>query len=202
MRTTSQPRKVAIFIFDEVEVLDFCGPFEVFSVAGRRNALNPFDVFTVAQERRPIAARNNLSVNPHYGFDDCPSPDLLVIPGGFGTRALMDNQAVLAWIKSRARKAELLLSVCTGSLLLAKAGLLDGLSATTHRSQLATLKEVAPHTTVEPHKRFVVNEKVITSAGISAGIDMSLHVIARLIGRDLALESAQYMEYDWREDSP
>jgi transcriptional regulator GlxA family with amidase domain len=201
MRTTTYPRKVAIFIFDEVEVLDFCGPFEVFSVAGRRAGLNPFDVYTVAKERRPVAARNNLSVNPHHGFDDCPPPDILVIPGGFGTRALMDNQTVLEWIKCQAQKSELLLSVCTGSLLLARAGLLDGLSATTHRSQLATLREIAPHTIVEPDKRFVVNEKVITSAGISAGIDMSLHVVAHLLGRDQALESAQYMEYDWREES-
>lgn len=199
MSANQQPRKVAVFIFDEVEVLDFCGPFEVFSVTGKRDGLNPFEVYTVAAERKPVAARNNLSVNPHYGFADCPPPDILVIPGGFGTRPLMNDAATLEWIKLHARKTELLLSVCTGSLLLARAGLLDGLSATTHHGALATLIENAPRTTVEPDKRFVDNGNIITSAGISAGIDMSLHVVARLLGREQAAETARYMEYDWRD---
>jgi transcriptional regulator GlxA family with amidase domain len=199
MSVNQQTRKVAVFIFDEVEVLDFCGPFEVFSVTGRRDGLNPFDVYTVAAERRPVNARGGLSVNPRYGFDDCPPPDILVIPGGFGTRPLMDDAPTLEWIKLHARQAELLLSVCTGSLLLAGAGLLDGLSATTHRQALATLIERAPRTTVEPDRRFVDNGNVITAAGISAGIDASLHVVARLLGRERASETAHYMEYEWRE---
>ena len=201
MSASEQTRKVAVFIFDEVEVLDFCGPFEVFSVTGRRDGLNPFDVYTVAAERKPVAARNGLSINPSYGFADCPPPDILVIPGGFGTRPLMDDAPTLEWIKLHSRRAELLLSVCTGSLLLATSGLLDGLSATTHHEALATLMKNAPRTTVEPDKRFVDNGNVITAAGISAGIDASLHVVARLLGREQASETARYMEYDWRDGS-
>lgn len=199
MSASQRTRKVAVFVFDEVEVLDFCGPFEVFSVTGRRDGLSPFDVYTVAAERRPVAARNGLSINPRYGFDDCPPPDILVIPGGFGTRPLMDDAPTLEWIRLHSRQAELLLSVCTGSLLLASAGLLDGLSATTHHEALATLSRRAPRTTVETDKRFVDNGNVITAAGISAGIDMSLHVVARLLGRAQALETAHYMEYDWKD---
>ncbi len=194
----NQPRNVAVFIFDEVEVLDFCGPFEVFSVTGKRNGSNPFNVYVVAEERRPISARNNLSVNPHYDFENCPSPDILLIPGGFGTRREMHNQKVLDWIRASFEETELLLSVCTGSLLLAKAGLLQGLTATTHHLALAELTEVAPQTTIDPSQRVVDNGKIITSAGISAGIDMSLQVVAKLLGKEQALETAAYMEYDWK----
>jgi transcriptional regulator GlxA family with amidase domain len=196
-RTT---RNVAIFIFDEVEVLDFCGPFEVFSVTGRRDGLEPFQVRLVAEEMRPVIARNNFSVNPHCTFADCPPPDVLLVPGGFGTRREMRNRAAVEWVKSAAPRAELVLSVCTGALVLAKAGLLDGLTATTHFGALDLLAEVAPNTAVDRARRFVDNGRVITSAGISAGIDMSLHVVARLLGEEQAEETARYMEYDWRRD--
>jgi len=191
-------RNVAIFIFDEVEVLDFCGPFEVFSVTGRRDGSNPFNVYTVAKDSGPIAARNALSINPHFSFADCPPPDILLIPGGAGTRQEMDKIEVLDWIRERSRETELLLSVCTGSLVLGRAGLLDGLTATTHHMALAELEKAAPTTTIDSKKRFVDNGKIITSAGISAGIDMSLEVVAKLLGREQALETASYMEYDWR----
>ena len=191
-------RNVAIFIFDEVEVLDFCGPFEVFSVTGKRNGLNPFNVYTVAKESGPIAARNALSINPHFSFADCPPPDILLIPGGAGTRQVMQKREVLEWIRERSRETELLLSVCTGSLVLGKAGLLDGLTATTHHMALAELAKAAPNSTVDSKQRFVDNGKIITSAGISAGIDMSLQVVAKLLGREQALETASYMEYDWK----
>jgi len=191
-------RNVGIFIFDEVEVLDFCGPFEVFSVAGKRNGLNPFNVYTVAKESGPIAARNALSINPHFSFADCPRPDILLIPGGAGTRQEMHKVEVLEWIRERSRETELLLSVCTGSLLLGKAGLLDGLTVTTHHRALAELEKAAPNSTIDSKRRFVDNGKIITSAGISAGIDMSLEVVAKLLGREQALETASYMEYDWK----
>jgi transcriptional regulator GlxA family with amidase domain len=191
-------RNVAIFIFDEVEVLDFCGPFEVFSVTGRRDGSNPFNVYTVAKDSGPIAARNALSINPHFSFADCPPPDILLIPGGAGTRQEMDKIEVLDWIRERSRETELLLSVCTGSLVLGRAGLLEGLTATTHHMALAELEKAAPTTTIDSKKRFVDNGKIITSAGISAGIDMSLEVVAKLLGREQALETASYMEYDWR----
>ena len=191
-------RNVAIFLFDEAEVLDFCGPFEVFAVTGARQEPRPFDVFTVAETEAPIAARNGLSVNPNFTFANCPQADILVIPGGYGTRPLMHNQVVLDWIKTQAAQAELVMSVCTGALLLAKAGLLEGLAATTHWAALDLLREVAPNTAVQPEQRFVDNGRVLLSAGISAGLDLSFHIIARLLGREAAEETARWMEYDLR----
>lgn len=190
---------VAILLFDEVEVLDFCGPFEVFSVADAYNSVRPFNVYTVA-EKTPILARNALSVNPTYLLDDpaCPKPDLIVVPGGRGTRHAMHNERLLAWIRANAQQAQLTLSVCTGALMLARAGLLEGLSATTHHSAFEELRAVAPNTTLLPQQRIVDNGNVIVSAGISAGIDMALHVVARLYGTDMARQTAAYMEYDWR----
>lgn len=190
-------KNVAILIFDEVEVLDFCGPFEVFSVAGRRTGLEPFHVYTVAQTDRPVVARNHLSINPAHTLSNCLRPDILVIPGGYGTRREMHNAALISWIKQRAENVELLLSVCTGALLLAKAGLLEGLSATTHHGAIDLLREAAPNTAVLESERVVDNGKVILSAGISAGIDMSLYVVSRLLGEQQAEETAAYMEYDW-----
>lgn len=190
-------RNVAILIFDEVEVLDFCGPFEVFSVTGRRRDQKPFEVYTVAEKAEPVLARNGLSVNPRYTLANCPLSDILIIPGGQGTRREMHNQVVIDWIKERAAQAELVLSVCTGSLLLAKAGLLDGLAATTHHGAMDLLRETAPRTTIQPETRFVDNGRIMTSAGVSAGIDLSFHVIAKLLGEEAARETARQMEYNW-----
>ncbi|HEX6291644.1 MAG TPA: DJ-1/PfpI family protein [Herpetosiphonaceae bacterium] len=197
----SQPRNVAILIFDEVEVLDFCGPFEVFAVTGRSREAAPFNVYTVAERLEPVLARNGLSINPRYSIADCPQPDLLIVPGGLGARREMYNPALIEWIRQRAAPAELVLSVCTGALLLAKARLLDNLTATTHHVAFDLLREAAPETEVREDQRFVDNGKVITSAGISAGIDMSLHVVARLLGRDAAQETARQMEYRWQPDA-
>jgi transcriptional regulator GlxA family with amidase domain len=194
----SQPRNVAILIFDDVEVLDFSGPFEVFSVTGLRQNEVPFNVYTVAEKAGPVLARNQLSINPHFTILDCPPPDILLVPGGRGTRREMHNAVLIDWIKDRAQHAELVLSVCTGALLLARAGLLEGLMATTHHGALDELKAVAPNAIIRPDRRFVDNGQVILSGGISAGIDMAFHVVSRLLGRDAALETATYMEYDWR----
>lgn len=131
--TTHATRNLAILLFDDVEVLDFCGPFEVFSVAGPFVDPPAFRVYTVAETTKPVLARNGLSVNPHYALADAPPPDILLIPGGLGTRREMHNGELIDWIRDRSKTAELVLSVCTGALLLAKAGLLDGLEATTHR---------------------------------------------------------------------
>jgi len=197
-------RNVAILLFNEIEVLDFAGPFEVFGVADRKADPKPFQVFTVA-ERGPVYARNGLSINPSYLLNDHPKPDLLIIPGGggyqtdgtpFGTRREVDNPAVVNWIRRQAAGAELVLSVCTGSLLLAKAGLLDGLSATTHYLALDSLAQLSPTTTVQPADRWVDTGRIITSEGISAGIDMSLYVVGRLLGKAVADETARYMQYD------
>jgi transcriptional regulator GlxA family with amidase domain len=198
--------RVAIFIFNEVEVLDFAGPFEVFSIAGLRTmAVPPFEVFTVAQFET-IQARNHLTIKPTYTLTNSPKPDILIIPGGgglnadgtpFGSRREMNNPIVLNWVKEKAASAKLVLSVCTGSLILAKAGLLNGLAATTHYKAIQGLKEISDQITVKENIRFVDNGTVITSAGISAGIDMSLYTIGKLLGKEAADETAKYMQYDY-----
>jgi transcriptional regulator GlxA family with amidase domain len=190
----------AILIFDEVEVLDFCGPFEVFGVAGRSDDPRPFNVYTVAQSAGPVLARNGLSINPAYTLADCPPPDILLVPGGYGTRRAMKDADLTAWVAARSENARLTLSVCTGALVLAKAGLLDGLEATTHHSAFDELRTAAPGAVVREDRRFVDNGQVVLSAGISAGIDMSLYVVGRLLGVDKAVETARYMEYDWNPE--
>lgn len=195
-------RTVGILLFDEVEVLDFAGPYEVFSrarlqpgVASRRSTDSaPFRVVTVARSRDPLRATGGLTVVPDHAFADAPPLDLLLVPGGFGTRALLDDDETLAWIGTRAAAAELVTSVCTGSLLLARCGLLSGRRATTHWGALELLAEVDPTVTVEREERVVVDE-VVTSAGISAGIDMAFQVVESLCGADVATETAAYMEY-------
>src|SRR6516225_5866458 len=188
-------RNLAILVFEDVEVLDLCGPFEVFSVANRFTDPPAFHVFTVAEKPGPVLTRGGLSVNPHHRLADCPRPDLLLVPGGQGTRQEMHNAVLTDWIKARSQEAELVLSVCTGALLLAKAGLLDGLEATTHHGAIDLLREVAPKTTVHTDRRFVDNGRVVCSAGIAAGIDMSLHVLGRLLGSEVAEKTARQMEY-------
>jgi transcriptional regulator GlxA family with amidase domain len=191
----SMPRTLAILLFDDVEVLDFCGPFEVFSVANRVAESTHFSVLTVAEKAGPIQACGGLSVNPHRTFADCPQLDLLLVPGGQGTRKEMHNPILVDWMRTASAKAELVLSVCTGALLLAAAGLLDGLEATTHHRSIDLLREIALRTTVHADRRFVDNGRVICSAGIAAGIDMSLHVVGRLLGKEIADKTARRMEY-------
>ena len=188
-------RTVAILLFDEIEVLDFAGPFEVFAVTDELADYSLFRVVTVAPQKRAIRARNGLSVNPDHSFADCPRPDLLVVPGGLGTRALLKAQPVLDWINAINATAEIVASVCTGSIVLGRAGLLDGLKATTHHECFDLLREHAPRTTVVETDRFLDNGRILTAAGISAGIDMSLHLVARLHGAKVAEKTARYMEY-------
>jgi transcriptional regulator GlxA family with amidase domain len=198
-------KSIAIVLFDQVEVLDFAGPFEVFSVTGQRKIGDPYNVFTVAQ-KKPVSARNNLIVQPTYTFDDCPAADIFLVPGGggfhkdgtpFGTRYEMSNPILLTWIRERANTGSLILSVCTGALLLAKAGLLENKEATTHFMAVDLLQSISSTIRVSPEKRWVDNGSIILSSGVSAGIDMALHVIERLQGPEVAKETAQYMQYDY-----
>lgn len=198
-------KKIAIVLFDDVEVLDFAGPFEVFSIAGKRSTGLAYEVFTVA-EKSTVAARNQLIITPTYTFANCPPPDIFLIPGGggyhangtaFGSRREMNNPVMLQWIIRHFEKAELVLSVCTGALILAKAGLLENLEATTHFLAVEALQKIAPSTRVLPDKRWVDNGKIVLSAGVSAGIDMSFHVLEKLQGKEVALEAAGYMQYDY-----
>ncbi|GAB4512399.1 MAG: DJ-1/PfpI family protein [Anaerolineae bacterium] len=196
------PRNVAIVLFDDVEVLDFAGPFEVFAVTRdyRNGETELFNVYTVAETPGPVIARNGLSVNPDYTLENCPKPDIFVVPGGVGTRKQMNNDVLLQWVQARNAEAELALSVCTGALVLARAGLLHNLAATTYHTAFDLLHELTPTTTLRPGDRFVDNGRIITSAGISAGIDMSLYVLAKLHGIEQARWTANHMEYDLKED--
>ncbi len=205
-RSSSESMEIAnvgILLFEDVEVLDFAGPFEVFSrtrlepgVESRRSdASAPFNVFTIARDTRPLMATGGLEVTPGYSFADAPSIDLLVVPGGFGTRALLENDVTLDWIREVAKSAKLVTSVCTGALLLAKAGLLGGRRATTHWAALDLLASMDPTMTVEREQRVVEEDGIVTSAGVSAGIDMALTVVERFCGKEVADETARYMEY-------
>lgn len=193
---------VGIVIFDGVEVLDFAGPFEVFSrtrlvpgVESRRSEESaPFQVFTVAKSATPIVATGGLNVLPRHAFADAPAIDLLVVPGGFGTRALLQDSETLDWIRRVAGEARTVTSVCTGSLLLAKAGLLRGRRATTHWGALDLLTSLDPAVKVERAGR-VVDDGIISSAGVASGIDMAFYVVESLCGPAVADETAHYIEY-------
>lgn len=187
---------VGILLFEGAELLDFTGPFEAFSTAGRYETPY-FDTFTVAEAETPIATPNGLRVLPDYTFENAPQIDILVVPGGQGTRREVNNPAVLDWIRSVAGTADLVTSVCTGSFLLAEAGLLDGLKATTHWRSIERMRETYPRIEVLDQSRFVDQGKIVTSAGVSAGIDMALHVIERVSGRAAAESSARLMEYEY-----
>lgn len=191
-------RNVAILIFDEVEVLDFAGPFEVFAVADGLAGGETFNVFTVAETPGTVRARHGLKIVPTHTLENCASPDVLIVPGGIGTRPLLRKPALLEWLRVKTKRAELVMSVCTGALVLAKAGLLDGLQVTTHQDSLALLAELAPTATVDSSARFHDNGKIVVAAGISAGIDCSLHVVARFLGEAAAAATAGHMEYQGR----
>lgn len=192
--------RTAILIFDEVEVLDFCGPFEVFSVtrldeSRRRETPSPFEVFLVAQSRQPVTATGGMRVLPDHDFATCPPADVLLVPGGWGTRREADNAELIGWVRKQGQSASLITSVCTGSFLLAKAGLLEGLRATTHWASLDRMAEQCPGVTVVRDRHVVTDCDRMTSAGISAGIDLALLAVARLHGEKAARATARYMEY-------
>ncbi|MES2211317.1 MAG: DJ-1/PfpI family protein [Chloroflexota bacterium] len=189
--------RVGILLFDDVEVLDFAGPFEVFSVASRlverTGASAAFEVVTVGAGS-PVRARHGLIVTPGYRMGEEPPIDVLVIPGGVVSGALADARTI-EWIASRAAIAGLTTSVCTGAFLLAEAGLLDGRPATTHWEDLDDLAAAYPHVLVRREVPWVDDGDIVTSAGISAGIEMSLHVVACLHGAELASATARQMDY-------
>jgi transcriptional regulator GlxA family with amidase domain len=195
-------RNVGILIFDNVEVLDFAGPFEVFSrtrltpgAASRRSDESaPFEVFTVAPSNAPVTAVGGLVVVPRYSLATAPPIDLLVVPGGWGTRTLMGNADVVGWIRHAAASAQHVTGVCTGALLLAEAGLLEGRRATTHWAALEELAALGRGVIVVRDRR-VVDDGVVTSAGVSSGMDMAFYMVQALYGREVADETAHYIEY-------
>jgi transcriptional regulator GlxA family with amidase domain len=199
-------KRVGILIFPDVEVLDFCGPYEVFSTTRldeerRREQPSPFDVFIIAENEGPVMASGGLRVLPDHTLEDCPAIDILVVPGGWGTRREINNERLISWITQRAAQIETLTSVCTGAMLLGRAGLLDGKRATTHWRALDWMRESLSKVTVEDQLHVVEDGDVVTSAGISAGIDMALRVVARYCGLDIAQATARHMEYPFPDDN-
>jgi transcriptional regulator GlxA family with amidase domain len=195
-------KTVGILLFDEVEVLDFCGPFEVFSVARlheetRRSDPSPFEVLLVAESGQPITTTGGMQVVPACSFANCPPLDFLCVPGGWGTRRELANPILLDWLRVRAAEVELLTSVCTGAMLLGFAGLLDGRRATTHWRSLNWMRDSFPAAKVEYGLHVVEDGSLITSAGIAAGIDLALTVVARYCGEPVARATARHMEYPY-----
>lgn len=204
--TPHTPRRIAIFMFDGVEALDFAGPFEVFTTASRMRAregasvVPPFEVRTVSRDGGTAQARAGLRVHIDHAFADAPPCDVLLVPGGVVDAALA-CPATLAWLARTGASCEIVASVCTGAFLLAAAGLAQGQPLTTHWEDIAALREAWPGGTVVDGVRWVGPGRVLSSAGIASGIDMSLHLVERLAGRALAERTARQMEVRWM-DSP
>nr|WP_240463846.1 DJ-1/PfpI family protein [Paenibacillus apiarius] len=185
-------------MFNDVEVLDFAGPFEVFAVTGQTltTASSPFLVKTVSEDGKLVTARNGLKLQPDYSYADAPQFDILIIPGGPGSRTEMYNKATIKWVQERMDKVDIMASVCTGALILAEAGLLDGKTVTTHWNSYDRLESDYLSLTVKRNVKFVDEGKIVTSGGISAGINMSFHLVKRLLGKEVAANTAKMMEYD------
>jgi transcriptional regulator GlxA family with amidase domain len=197
-------KRVGILIYPEVEVLDFCGPYEVFAVtrldeARRREESSPFEVLLVAESGEPVVATGGMRVLPDHDFATCPPLHLLIVPGGWGSRAQVHNERLVSWIRQRAAAVEILASVCTGSFLLGQAGLLAGRRATTHWKSLDRMRVAFPDVIVEDRLHVVEDGAIVTSAGISAGIDLALRMVARLCGEAVARATARHMEYPYPE---
>lgn len=193
LKDLDKPMNVAILLFHHAQVLDYAGPYDVFTSAGEKN----FNVYTVAATKEAITTMPNLSVNPQYSIHDSPKPDILIIPGGMWTSV---SKETLTWIKENSVDAEYTFSVCTGAFILAEVGILDSLEATTHNAGTHILESKYPTIKKVHHdKRFVDNGKIITSAGVSAGIDASFHLIYRILGEEWAKAIAKNLEYDkWK----
>ena len=200
-----QQKRVGILIFDDVEVLDFCGPFEVFSVVRmneekRLEEPSPFEVILVAEKGGLVKTSGGMRVMPDHNTETCPPLDILLVPGGWGTRREIGNVHLIEWIAERAHRAEVVTSVCTGSMLLGRAGLLKNRRATTHWNMLGWMRDSFPDTIVEDRLHVVEDGNIFTSAGISAGIDLSLLVVARYFGEEISRATAARMEYPYPVD--
>ncbi len=192
---------IGIYVYDQAEVLDFAGPFEVFTTASRvhgRQNLNVslFEVFLIAEKREMISARANFKVQPHYTINDHPRLDVLIIPGGVHIHE-MEKPVVIEWVQRTAGTSQITASVCTGAFLLAKAGLLEGRPVTTHWEDIPDLRGMFPLLDIEEDVAWVDDGNIVTSAGISAGIEMALHLVTRLAGKELAVRTARQMQYTW-----
>jgi transcriptional regulator GlxA family with amidase domain len=208
MSQDNLPVTVGILIFDQVEVLDVAGPFEVFSVTrlnekSRReeSSASPFRVLLVSEKLSQVIAIGGLRLTPAISIYNCPNLDLLLVPGGWGTRKEVKNDIVLKWIADMSAKTKITASVCTGSSLLGKAGLLDGRESTTHWRAFDFLREAAPKTKIRRDVLFTLTEPVFTSAGVSAGIDLALRIVSHFFGTEVGEATAQHMEYPYPQSN-
>lgn len=195
----SKPTNVAILLFDDVELLDFAGPGEVFQNASF-NGSQAFHVYTVAFDKKEIISQSFLTVTAQYLIADCPMPDILVIPGG-NTMNQVNNEKLISWISRVNQQADYVLSVCNGVRLLAKTGALNGLTATSHFRAIDNLAQEFPKVTMIKGKRYVDNGKIITTEGVSAGIDGSLYLVSKILNKEAAEEVAVQMMYNWKPET-
>ncbi len=189
-------RRIGIFVFDGMEELDAVGPWEVLGMWTRLWPEDGWQVFTFGAQREPVRCAKGLALVPDHGEDERPALDVLVYPGGQGTRPQVEDEQRLAWVRDRAGEGTLMTSVCTGSLVYAAAGLLRHRPATTHWESLARLAELDATIEVRADDRFVDDGDIITASGVSAGIDMALHLVARLAGPLRASQVRRAMQYD------
>jgi len=197
--SVKHPMNVAILIYDGVELQDFAGPGEVFTSASNDTG-NLFNVYTVATSSKEILSQNFLHVRPNYSIDSCPKPDIVIIPGGNTTIPGHDPK-LTPWLLRYTNAGTYCMSVCTGAFLLAQTGALNGKMATTHYCCTDRLAETYPLIKVVKNERIVDNGKILTTEGVSAGIDGSLYLVSKLFGEKIAAEDAHYMMYDWRPGS-
>lgn len=196
------PITVGILIFNEVEVLDVTGPFEVFCVTRldekrRLEESSPFRLLLIAETLKQITAVGGLRFTPDFTIDSCPNLDLLMVPGGMGTRREVKNQTLVTWIRNRSISTGLIASVCTGACLIGKSGLLDDREATTHGRTFDFLFQCAPKAKIRRDLRFTLIDPVFTSAGISAGIDLALRIVSHYFGAKVGRATAHQMEYPY-----
>ncbi len=194
MKTLDQ-KNVGILLFDDIELLDFAGPYEVFAVADELNGHSLFNVFTLSENGHEIKTIHGLRVQPDYSTEKAPRIDILVIPGGDGTKAVIRNQPLLDWVRQAYEQAEIAFSVCSGARIPAILGLLDGKEFTTHHAVVDDVIAIAPKSFYKKGARFVDNGRLMTAAGISAGIDLSLHIVEKLHGAQVKEQTMKYVEY-------
>ena len=191
-------KNIGIFVFDDIELMDFAGPYEVFSVANELNSYQLCRTFTFSESSAKIKSVNGLYVIPDYTVEDCPEIDILIIPGGIGTKKILENDKILSFIKDRYNKSDFTFSVCSGARILAKIGLLQNKKFITHHEVISDILKIDPSAVLQRDVRFVDEGKILTSAGISAGIDLSLYMVEKLFGKDTADKTSAYMEYENR----
>ncbi len=189
-------RQIGLLVFDGVEELDAVGPWEVLSHWTQQHPEDGWDAFCLSVDGAPVVGAKSLMLGAHHSYADAPSLDVLIPPGGPGTRPMLQDPDHLGWVRDLRGSVPLMASVCTGSLVYAAAGLLTGRRATTHWASLNLLSELDPTVITDVAARFVDDGDLITSAGVSAGIDMALHLVARLSDVERAREVRRYIQYD------